>query len=98
MKNQVQIVHKRAPRFFTGDEHENHGTKCQDLVGCANVPSDRKNDITLKNTKIGNRETEGKTDTICQRSSDPFYVVTYYIKWVTTAWTHCIQEDIESER
>ena len=25
---------------------------------------------------------------VCPRSSDPFYVVTYYIKWVTTYWTH----------
>ena len=23
--------------------------------------------------------------TVCPRSSDPFYVVTYYIKWVTTS-------------
>ena len=23
--------------------------------------------------------------TVCQRSSDPFYVVTYYKKWVTTS-------------
>ena len=28
--------------------------------------------------------------TVCQRSSDPFYLVTYYIKWVTTSWTHSI--------
>ena len=36
--------------------------------------------------------------TVCPESSDPFYVVTYYIKWVTTSWTksmyvwcrHCI--------
>ena len=26
--------------------------------------------------------------TVCPRSSDPFYVVTYYIKWVTTSRTH----------
>ena len=26
--------------------------------------------------------------TACPRSSDPFYVVTYYIKWVTSSWTH----------
>ena len=26
--------------------------------------------------------------TICPRSSDPFYIVTYYIKWVTTFWTY----------
>ena len=25
---------------------------------------------------------------IYPRSSDPFYKVTYYIKWVTTSWTH----------
>ena len=25
--------------------------------------------------------------TVCLRSSDPFYVVTDYIKWVTTSWT-----------
>ena len=24
---------------------------------------------------------------ICQRSSDPFYIIAYYIKWVTTSWT-----------
>ena len=22
------------------------------------------------------------------KNSDPFYVVTYYIKWVTTSWKH----------
>ena len=26
--------------------------------------------------------------TICLRSSDPFYIVIYYKKWVTTSWTH----------
>ena len=31
---------------------------------------------------------EGVIITVCPRSSDPFYVVTYYIKWVTTSWTH----------
>ena len=29
--------------------------------------------------------------TICPGSSDPFYIVTYYIKWVTTSWTHSIK-------
>ena len=31
-----------------------------------------------------------KKYTICPRSSDPFYKVTYYIKWVTTSWTYSI--------
>ena len=26
--------------------------------------------------------------TVCPRSSDPFNIVTYYIKWVTTSWTY----------
>ena len=26
--------------------------------------------------------------TLCPGSSDPFYKVTYYIKWVITSWTH----------
>ena len=29
-------------------------------------------------------------DTVCPRSSDPFQIVTYYIKWVTTSWTDSI--------
>ena len=28
--------------------------------------------------------------TVCPGSSDPFYIVTYYIKWVTTSTTHSI--------
>ena len=31
-----------------------------------------------------------KVYTICPRSSAPFYIVSYYIKWVTTSWTHSI--------
>ena len=26
--------------------------------------------------------------TICPRSSDSFFIVSYYIKWVTTSWSH----------
>ena len=25
---------------------------------------------------------------MCPRSSDPIYIVTYYIEWITTSWTH----------
>ena len=27
--------------------------------------------------------------TVCPESSDPFYIVTYYVKWVSTSWTYC---------
>ena len=30
--------------------------------------------------------------TVCPGSSDPFYVVIYYIKWVTTSWTYSIKD------
>ena len=26
--------------------------------------------------------------TVCPRSSDPFYIATYYTKWVTTSWAY----------
>ena len=29
--------------------------------------------------------------TVCSRSSDPIYIVSYYIKWDTTFWTHSIR-------
>ena len=38
--------------------------------------------------------------TICPASSDPFYIVSYYIKWVTTSWTHSMyfqSSDCESK-
>ena len=30
------------------------------------------------------------TLTVCPRRRDPFNIVSYYIKWVTTSWTHSI--------
>ena len=37
---------------------------------------------------VYNISIQGKWDiTVCPRSSDPFYIVISYIKWVTTYWT-----------
>ena len=30
--------------------------------------------------------------TVCPGRSDPFYIVSYYIKWVITSWTVDIQK------
>ena len=30
--------------------------------------------------------------TVCPISSDPFYIVSYYMKWVTTSWTYSHSE------
>ena len=38
----------------------------------------------INKSKLSNRRS---LHTVCPRSSDPFYIVTYYIKWVTTSWT-----------
>ena len=32
---------------------------------------------------------------ICPGSSDPIYVITYYVKWVTSSWTHSSLRDHE---
>ena len=32
--------------------------------------------------------------TVCPRSIDPFYIVSYFIKWVTTSWTCSIRHFI----
>ena len=49
-----------------------------------------------------NKQAEGLADrkkyTICPRSSDPFYLVTYYIKWVTTSWTYSIKNSASHTR
>ena len=29
---------------------------------------------------------------VCPGSSDPFYIVAFYIKWVTTSWTDGIMD------
>ena len=42
---------------------------------------ERKRDISNKN-KL-------RTHTVCQRNSDPFYIGSYYIKWVTTQSVDC---------
>ena len=34
--------------------------------------------------------------TVCPGSSDPFYIVTYNIKWVTTSWTHSREKDLST--
>ena len=37
-----------------------------------------------------------KLSTVCPRSSDPFFIVTYSIKWVTTSWTDGIYIEMVS--
>ena len=39
---------------------------------------------------LGKQYIRSVSYTVCPGSSDPFYIVTYYIKWVTTSWTYSI--------
>ena len=32
--------------------------------------------------------------TVCPKSSDPFYMISYYIKWVTTSWTYSMRHHV----
>ena len=32
--------------------------------------------------------------TVCPRSSDPFFIVSYYIKWITTSWTYSMDAHV----
>ena len=47
----------------------------------------------IEREKKKKKEIENPTSVqyiICPRSSDPFYIVGYYIKWVTTSSTYSI--------
>ena len=44
--------------------------------------------LTILQMKHGWLSSVPGSGTIYPRSSDPFYIVTYYMKWVSTSWTH----------
>ena len=52
--------------------------------------SNKEKDTLYANTKLD----QGIYTTVCPRSSGPFYVVTYYIKWVTTSWTSMLVQSV----
>ena len=47
--------------------------------------------LTCEDDTLGKKSKSQPTTTVCPRSSDPFYIVSYYKKWVTTSWTHSSQ-------
>ena len=51
-------------------------------AGRERVPIRKELKQTELKAKLGNNN-----HTVCPRSSDPFYIVTYYIEWVSTSWT-----------
>ena len=53
------------------------------------------NEVNLKlRTCTSLREYKAKIYTVCSKSLDPFYIVTYYIKWVKTSWTYSMTKKI----
>ena len=53
-------------------------------------------ELVIHTASIGDSNSPPST-IICPRSSDPFYIVTYYITWVTTSSTHSITSFIGVE-
>ena len=52
-----------------------------------------------KKSSDGGKENAVFSYAVCPRSSDPIYIVTYYVKWVTTFWTYsngqeCSDQDV----
>ena len=43
--------------------------------------------IRSEYTFMERRSDSSSSSTVSPRSSDPFYIVTYYMNWVTTSWT-----------
>ena len=54
-----------------------------------NKQKDRKRERDTE-TKRDERESNIPQITVCTRYLDPFYVVTYYMKWAKTSWTYSI--------
>ena len=46
---------------------------------------------TVLKTKV---DLHHSSSTVCPGRSGLFYIVCYYIKWVTTSWTHSILESM----
>mgnify|MGYP001164339134 CR=1 FL=1 len=49
---------------------------------------ERDTETRIYKDTIGHRIKETCKYTACPRSGDPFYIVNYYINWVTTSWTY----------
>ena len=47
--------------------------------------------LNIRNPKTRNNQLI-KVNTVCRRSSDTLYIVTYYKKWVTTSWTYSTEQ------
>ena len=41
---------------------------------------------------VNSKNTVNYISIVCPGSSDPFYIVTYYIKWGNTSWTHILYD------
>ena len=64
---------------FSGQEAFHTGPGTRPATPCCRSPS---------GVSPGSVQCTIYYDTICPRSSNPCYIVTYYINWVTTSWTY----------
>ena len=75
------------------DIYLNYDTYIQWLLkaSCSHMKINSYYDLWVENEQ----NTHPVCFTVCPGSSDQFYIVTYYIKWVTTSWTYStmVQEE-----
>ena len=68
---------------------QNERWKCE--AGCGRGWPEPKPDclreMQVQNTSTWSRHLYRKFPTVCPRSSEPFYMLIYYIRCVTTSWT-----------
>ena len=74
--------------YATGGSVEEMEAVCVDMVSSVVTPSA---------TRAGTAYNYKNVNTGCSRSSDPVYIVTYYIKWVTSSWTCSILMKFSAE-
>ena len=68
-------------------DHRVHEFWIPQEISTQDEESDAKNPATVLEALVFTGRTPS---TVCPRSSDPFYILTCYMKWVTTSWTHSI--------
>ena len=71
-----------------GREKQRHGLKCPPPPTLHYYRTSGSRVTAPLDTCSANFGTQAQIYTVCPRSSDTLYIVNYYIKWVTTSWTH----------
>ena len=89
----IDCWQKLAEQAFSSDNTEITLIMLAYFYSYRSIKEREKLNKSLNRQKYGiffqqGRNIESCAFTVFPRSGDPFYIVSYYIKWVTTSWTH----------